>query len=638
VRARVMSLLLAAHLTLATAPAVFAADRAAPLQVDVDATEAFRGILHSRVTLAVQPGERTLVYPKWIQGEHAPSGPIGDFTGLTIRAGGRTLAWTRDPMDMFAIHVTVPAGVTKIEVALDALQNTEGRYSAGASTSSQLAIVTWNQLLVYPGNTATDAIDVAARLRVPAGWEIGTALERAGGSGDQTTFKTVSLTELVDSPVQIGAHHRHIDLSPGQTPPHAIELACDSEAGLAASPELVASWRRLVQEGGALFGARHYRRYVFLFSLSDDVAHFGLEHHESSDNRLKERALLEPELHIGSSDLLSHEYVHSWIGKYRRPEGLVRSDFQQPLETGGLWVYEGLTEYLGSVLATRSGLAPLEFSRELWAYRAATLDAEPGRAWRPLEDTAIAAQILYESPDTWGSWRRGTDFYWESALIWLEADVLIRQKSGGTRSLDDFCKRFAGPPGGTPALSPHSVDDVVQVLNDVTPYDWRGFLSSRLDSITLHAPQGGFTGGGWKLGWADTLTTAMVYREKVLENVDETFTLGIMLDKDGKLVDVLRGSPAEKAGLAPGMKLIAVNGRKYTGERLREDLRASKGKREPFTVIAEQGDFVRSYAIDWHGGARYPLLVRDPSKPDLLTEIFSPRTPVIAPEATTGHK
>jgi predicted metalloprotease with PDZ domain len=438
--------------------------------------------------------------------------------------------------------------------------------------------------------------------------------------------------------VQIGAHHRHIDLSPGQTPPHAIDLACDSEAGLAASPELVASWRRLVQEGGALFGARHYRRYDFLLSLSDDVAHFGLEHHESSDNRLKERALLEPELQVGSADLLSHEYVHSWIGKYRRPEGLVRSDFQQPLETGGLWIYEGLTEYLGGVLAARSGLAPAEFTRNLWAYRAATLDAAPGRTWRPLEDTAVDAQVLYEAPNTWESWRRGTDFYWEGALVWLEADVLIRQKSGGTRSLDDFCRRFAGAPGGSPSLSPTSLDDVVRTLGEVTPYDWRGFLASRLDSITTHAPLGGFTGGGWKLAWTDTLTDAIRAREKVRESVDETFTLGITIDRKDLLTDVLRGSPAEKAGLAPGMKLIAVNGRKYTGERLREEVRASKGKREPLTVIAEQGDFVRTYALDWHDGARYPVLVRDPSKPDLLSGILRPRTPVIPPEKTTGRR
>ena len=637
-RPRMISVLLAAGLMIATARVAFPAAGTAPLEVDVDATEAFRGILHSQVILTVQPGPLTLVYPKWIQGEHAPSGPIGDLTGLTLRAGGHPLAWTRDPLDMYAIHVTVPAGVTKLEIGLDALQDTEGRYSAGASTSSQLAIVNWNQLLVYPGDVATDAIEVGSRLRVPPGWEIGTALERAGTSGDLTTFKTVSLAELVDSPVQIGAHHRHIDLSPGGTPPHAIDLACDGEAGLAASPELVASWRRLVQEGGALFGARHYRRYDFLLSLSDDVAHFGLEHHESSDNRLKERALLDPELTVGSSDLLPHEYVHSWIGKYRRPEGLVRSDFQQPLETGMLWVYEGLTEYLGAVLATRSGIAPPEFTRELWAYRAATLDAEPGRTWRPLEDTAIAAQILYESPDTWGSWRRGTDFYSEGALIWLEADVIIRDKSGGSRSLDDFCRRFAGPPGGEPSLEPHSFDDVVRALDETTPYDWRRFFASRLDSITVRAPLDGLTGGGWRIGWVDTLTSAMRAREKVRENVDETFTLGIMLDKEGRMTDVLMGSPAARAGLAPGMKLIAVNGRRYAPERLREELRASKGRREPFTVIAEQGDFVRSYAIDWHGGARYPTLVRVTSTPDLLSKILEPRTPVIAPETSSKRR
>ncbi len=597
-----------------------------PLLLFVDATDAPRGILHARLEIPAQPGPLTLYYPKWIPGEHAPSGPIADLTGIRLRAQGRTIPWQRDPDDMYAIRCVVPGGAGRIEVELDGLQNTRGAFSAGGSTDSQLAVLSWNQLVLHPMTGSTDQLMVTPRLRLPEGWEYGTALETTGRTNGEIVFAPVSLTSLIDSPVIAGAHHRRFDLSTDRSAPVAIDLVCDGEAGLAASPEIVAAWRRLVDEAGALFGAHHYRRYNFLLTLSDDVAHFGLEHHESSDDRVPERALVDGEMQKGRSSLLPHEYVHSWIGKYRRPAGLAKPDYQKTEETDLLWVYEGLTTYLAFVLASRSGLATPEWQRGWLAEHGARLDKEPGRSWRPLEDVAISAQFLYGAPDAWSSWRRGVDFYDEGLLIWLDADVLIRRQTKGARSLDDFCKLFAGGTSGPPEVVPFTFEEVAGTLNRVVPYDWRGFLTARIDAITTRAPLGGITDGGWRIAWSDSLGEVLQTEEKQEKFVDESFSIGIYLDEEGKIADVLVGSPAALAGLAPGMKPIAINGRHFNPDRLREELRAAKNAKAPLEILAEQGDFVRAFRIDWHESPQYPVLERDRSKPDVLSEILKPLT------------
>lgn len=608
------------------------------LLLSVDATEAPRGILHARLQIPVKPGPLTLYYPKWIPGEHGPSGPIVNLAGLRIKAGDREVPWERDPADMYAFRVVAPVGADRLEVGLDALQGSKGTFSAGGSTTSELAVVNWNQLLVYPETPPPDQLTVIPSLELPAGWKYGTALETAAERDRIVRFSPVSLTTLVDSPVLAGAHHRRIDLAPGQTPPAAIDIACDGEAGLAASPELIAAWRRLINEGGALFGARHYRRYDFLLALSDHVAHFGLEHHESSDDRLHERALVDDQLRKATMWVLSHEYVHSWVGKYRQPAGLVRPDFQKPIDTELLWVYEGLTQYLGFVLAARSGLVTPEWALDWLARLAGRLDKQPGRSWRALRDTAVAAQILWGAPSAWSSWRRGVDFYDEGLLIWLEADALIRRKTGGARSLDDFCRLFAGGKSGPPEVVPHTFDDVIDGLTRVAAHNWRAFLTSRIDSVTTDAPLGGITASGWRLTRGEALTDEKKADEKAWEYVDESFSIGIALDKDGVVSDVVPGSPAAKAGMGPGVKPLAVNGRRFNVDRLREELRASKDRAAPFEIIAEQGDVVRSFSLEWRGGAVYPTLVRDESMPDLLSEILKPLTPPVAPETAAAPK
>ena len=438
----------------------------APIKLDVDATDAPRKILHARLRIPAQPGKLTLLYPKWIPGEHAPTGPITDLVGIKMSAAGRPVEWQRDAEDMFAFHLEVPQGANAVEVSLDFLlpPNANG-FSSGASATAQLLVLTWNHVVLYPKGAKAGTLQYAATLRLPNGWKFGTALPLANESANGTEFAPVSLETLVDSPVLTGAHFRTVDLSPGAKPSHSLHIAADSAAALEMKPEDEAHFRHLVAETGALFGARHYRNYHFLLTLSDHVAHFGLEHHESSDNRQPEKYLTDPDPLKLMALLLPHEMTHSWNGKYRRPAGLVTPDFHQPMKTELLWVYEGLTDYLGNVLATRCGLWTNENFREDLALSAAMLDYQAGRIWRSLADTTVAAQLLYPARPEGTAWRRSVDFYPEGDLIWLEADVLIRQKTQGRRSLDDFCKQFHGGENSPPKIIPYTLDDVLAQLN-----------------------------------------------------------------------------------------------------------------------------------------------------------------------------
>src|SRR5664279_2575326 len=461
-----------------------------PVRLRVDATDAQRRLFHVQMTMAAQTGPLTLLYPEWIPGEHGPTGPVVNLVGLKVQGAGKSIAWKRDSVNMYAFHIDVPAGVTSLDVNFDFISPPEsGGFTSGASATSELMVLNWNQLLLYPEGTQPDNLQYQATLKVPNNWRYGTALPIAKESGNEIQFQPASLTTLVDSPVSAGAHYRTIELGNDNGIPHYLHLAADSDRALEVSPEVVGHYRDLVKEAGALFGSRHYRGYHFLYTLSDHVAHFGLEHHESSDDRFDERTLIDPDIQRVSADLLSHEFVHSWNGKFRRPSGLISGShdggYDTPMQGDLLWVYEGLTEYLGEILTPRSGLWSPEDYRESLAETAAELDNKYGRTWRPLEDTAVAAQVLYEAGNDYQSLRRSVDYYPEGTLIWLEADVVIRQLSKGRKSLDDFCKLFYGAPSGPPALKPYNFDDVVAALNAVQHNDWAGFLNQRLRSTAV---------------------------------------------------------------------------------------------------------------------------------------------------------
>ncbi len=618
-------------------PALFAAlilqaqAPAPPIQLAVDATDAPHKIFHSRLTISAKPGPLTLLYPKWIPGEHGPTGPIVNLTALEFFANDQRIAWRRDDVDMFAFHCEVPPGAGAVEVSLDFLSPAAAEgFSAGSSATDKLAVVNWNQVLLYPSGYNIRDLTYQASLRLPHGWKYGTALPVARESGGTIEFAPAALSMLVDSPVLAGVYYRVLPLTPGETPSHEIDMASDSAAALEMPPPMIGEYKRLVAETGTLFGARHYRDYHFLLTLSDHVTHFGLEHHESSDDRVEERTLLDSGLRLHAAGLLPHEFVHSWNGKYRRPAGLATPDFETPMKGDLLWVYEGLTSYLGDVLTTRSGLWTPEQFREDLSNMGASLDYVPGRNWRPLEDTAVAAQILYGAPRTWYARRRGVDFYGEGVLIWLETDTVIRRQTQGRRSLDDFCRAFYGPPGGPPALKPYTFDDVVAALNDVAPYDWRSFFTSRLNRTGPRAPLGGIENSGWRIVYTETPNEFLVEPEDNDKVLDFGYSIGLRLTRDGEVSESIPGMAADLAGIEPGMKVSAVNGLKWSSDVMREALRAGKKTSEPLELLVSNEGYYSTYRLNYHGGERYPHLERDSTKPDLLTEIIAPHASAAA--------
>jgi predicted metalloprotease with PDZ domain len=609
---------------------VHAQTKAGPIRLVVDASQAAQKILHTHLEIPVSPGPLTLYYPEWIPGEHMPDGPIIEVAGLKFSGAGKTIPWRRDLVEMFSIHLTVPAGVTSLIADFDFLLSAPATgYSAGASATNSLALLSWNQVLLYPKGFNIRDVTFTPSLKLPDGWKYGTALPGAKRNGDMIDFSPVALNTLVDSPVIAGKYFREIELTPGQNPAHFMDIAADSEAALAMSPETQTHFHQLVAEAGALFGSRHYRDYHFLLSLSDDVAHFGLEHHESSDDRTAERSLIDEAELIVFAGLLPHEFVHSWNGKYRRPEGLATPDYQQPMKDDLLWVYEGLTEYLGSVLTVRSGLLTKDQGMDELAELVATYEHRPGRDWRPLQDTADAAPFLYNATEDWSNWRRGTDFYEEGELLWLDVDETLRGLTKDQKSMNDFCRIFHGGPGGAPALKTYTFEDVVATLNSLAPYDWAGFLRARLDGTSTKTPIEAVENGGWKLAYTEESNATEEIESMLEKRLNLTFTVGMVISDDGTVSDVIHGAPAYNAGIGPGMKIIAVNGKQYSPDEMRQAVEVSKSSTTPIQVIVANGAQFQTRSIDYHGGLRCPHLVRDASRPNYLGEILKPMAPAI---------
>ncbi len=597
---------------------------AAPnIALSVDASDAPRKIFHAQLHIPAQPGTLNLYYPKWIPGEHGPTGPITDLTGLKFTASGKPLKWRRDLLDGFTFHVEVPPGENEVVANLDyaSPSSGEGEYTAGLAATEKLYIVNWNTLLLYPAGFPSDQLTYTAALHLPTGWKFGTSLHVSSQAGSDIHFAPVSLTMLVDGPVLTGEYLKAVPLST-ENPSAEIDVAADSAAALDAPEEVWEHYRNLVKQAGLLFGARHYTDYHFLLTLSDHVAHFGLEHHESNDSRLEERSLIEEDGRKLSAGLLSHEYVHSWNGKYRRPADLATPDYEQPMQTDLLWVYEGLTSYLGDVLAARSAERTPALARDALAQIAADIDHRSGRVWRNLQDTADGVPSMQNAPRSWDDYRRGLDYYDEDVLNWLWADVIIRQQTKGTKSLDDFCKLFHGAPSTGPMVKPYTFDDIVNALNQIAPYDWRGFWTERLTNYGPGGPLGGVEGSGWKLVYDETPSELDRADDHDGKSLDAHYSVGLLAGSDGMIRDTVEGMIAAKAGLGPGMKIVAVNGRKFSSDGWRDAIHAAKSSSSPIELIIENTDYFRVVKLDYHGGEKFPHLVRDEAKPDLLTEIY----------------
>ena len=599
---------------------------ASPIMLHVDLTDAPRRLLHSHLEIPVSAGPLTLEYPQWIPGDHRPTGPIDNLAGIRVRANGQDLPWRRDDVDMYGFHVEVPPGVSRLEVSLDFLATPGDTGSdEDAGTSANMTVLEWNSVVLYPAHKPVAQIPVVASLTIPPDWKLGTALTITGQKGAETSFAQVSVEQLVDSPVITGKYFREIPLASEITPKHYLDVAGDAASDIDLKPEYLAAVNQLVREAGALFQSRHYETYHFLLSLSDVVREEGLEHHQSSDNGIEKDGVSEAKLAMLNADLLPHEFTHSWNGKYRRPVGLATPDYATPQKGDLLWVYEGMTQYWGNVLSARSAFWTPEVYREALAWSAARLDAKPGRTWRNLEDTAIASQILRGNHAYWGNWRRSQDYYQEGELIWLDADTTIRQLTHGQKSLNDFCVKFLAVGGNTPpTVVPYNFDEIVADLNAVAPYDWRTFLTERLNSHAAHAPLGGIDHGGYRLIYGTEPTSfeeAYLYKMK---EVDAWFSAGLMVSDTGNIDDVRMDSPAFQAGLGPGTKLVAVNGHGYTADVLKQAIRGAKGTTGPIELIVSNDNEFRTVGLDYHDGEKYPRLERVQGTPDLLDEIIKP--------------
>lgn len=600
------------------------------MRLHVDARDVDRRIFHATQMLAVRPGPLVLYYPRWIPGAHSPVGPISQLTGLQMRAGGRPLAWKRNTLDMHAFHVDIPAGATELALEFQYVSPVDGKAGRVVSTPDMLGLQ-WNTVLLYPAGHAAERIQVQPAITLPDGWSHGTALEAASRDGATVQFKPVSVETLVDSPLFAGRHYRRIDLDPGARdagrPPVALHIVADRAKQLEATPEQVDAHRKLVTQADKLFGARHYRHYEFLLALSDNFGGIGLEHHQSSENGVKPGYFAEWDKSSVGRDLLPHEYVHSWNGKFRRPADLWTPNFNTPAQNSLLWVYEGQTHFWGKVLAARSGLMPRADVLDELAATAAWLDARQGRRWRNLQDTTnepiLSSRRWHHD---WRSWQRSVDYYDEATLIWIEADMLIREASGGTRSMDDFARAFFGVEPGRVAPLTYRFDDLVRELNKVQPHDWAAFLRERLDGHGPGAPLQGLARGGWRLAWSEKPSDYYKASEERRKVADFSHSLGFDVENDGdKLANVGWDSPAFRAGLTAGATLLAVNGRSYKAALLKEAITDANASGAPIELLVKSGDRYRTVRIDYRDGLRYPKLERIDGTPDRLSELLAPR-------------
>jgi len=613
------------------------------LQLEVDASDLDHRVQQVRLTVPVKrPGERlTLLYPRWLPGTHSASGDVNQLAGLIVRAGGKTLAWERDTVDAHAFHVDVPSGVKQLQLEYQHLSPVN-RSNGRVAVSPAIVGVQWNQVMLYPAGHYASAIQVQARLKLPAGWQQGSALRGLDGKPTQpgtdgwVRYAPASLETLVDSPVFAGRHFKRLELDePGTPNPVALNMVADEAEQLEATPEQVQAHRDLVTQAHKLFGARHFRQYDFLFAQSREFGGIGLEHQESSENGVRPGYFKDWDKRQGSRELLPHEFVHSWNGKFRRPADLWTPQYNLPMRNSLLWLYEGQTQFWGHVLAARSGLSTPEQSRDRLANTIAWLDARAGRLWRNLQDTTNEGTMGARGRGKdWGDWQRGADYYDEATLIWLDADTLIREKTAERQSMDDFARAFFGTPHASAAdgaVQPltYRFDDIVATLNTVASNDWAAFLRQRLDRTGTGAPLDGLARSGWKLVWRETESKFARGSggggDDAERSQDLSWSLGVRVAADGKLDAVAWDSPAFKAGLAPGMQIVAVQMASYKPERLAAAITANKDGKQPVALLVKQGELYRQVSIDWRGGLRYPALERIAGTPDRLGSLYAPR-------------
>ncbi|MDQ2872893.1 MAG: M61 family peptidase [Candidatus Eremiobacteraeota bacterium] len=590
------------------------------MTVVLDARLAPRGLMKSHLTIPVKPGPFTLVYPKWIPGEHGPTGPLNDLVALRVAGDGRAITWNRDKIDMYAFHIDVPHGVSTIDVDFDVALNAPGDTMA----TKNVAIVNWNRDVLYQAETNSHEVFVKPSVILPHGWSYGTALPGAKQSGDRIDFSQVPLNMLVDSPLDMGRFSKHVKLWQQGSAVDMLDLFADKPQDLDISAKVLGEYKHMPGEAFALYGGRHWNVYHSLITLSDAIGFQGIEHHQSSDDRAPDDFLTNPQEAIAGGDLATHEFSHSWNGKYRRPADLTTPNFQVPMQTDLLWVYEGMNQYLGDLLSFRTGIRQPKTYPDYLASIYAEMDSEPGRHTTPIIDTTTAAPYLYQARGEYSSLRRTAgDFYTEGELIWLDADTIIRAGTGGKKSLDDFLHAYAGGTSG-PITVTYTRADVERLLGEVYPYDWHGFFERYVYQISEHPPTDMIARSGYSLVYNATPNPFMEVEAGLSHGVDDWYSLGIRVSGNGTIRDVREGSPAWSAGMAPGMKITAVNEQEWSADTLEYAIKQAQHSSAAIDLLVDDGGFFGTHRVNYHGGLKYPHLVRIKSKPDMLAKIMAP--------------
>ncbi len=595
------------------------------LKVSVDATDIARRIFRVRETVPAQPGPLTLLYPQWLPGNHSPSGPIDKLAGLKVSANGKALKWTRDPLNVYAFHVDVPQGASSVEVEFEVLSPQDARQGRVVMTPEMLNLQ-WNTVTLYPAGYYASRIQAESSVKFPAGWQFGTALEQASRDGDTVNFKPIKFDDLVDSPIYAGKYFKRVDLDPGAKTLVHLNIVADDPKFLEIKPEQLKVHQNLVQQMYKMYGAHHYDHYDFLFSLSDKMSGNGLEHHRSSENGVGTGYFTEWDKNVLARDLLPHEFNHSWDGKYRRGADLSTPNFNVPMQDSLLWVYEGQTQFWGYVMAARSGLWKQDEAHDMLSAVAANYDkGRPGlQQWRNIQDTTNDPIIAQRRPLPYRNYQMSEDYYSGGQMIWLDVDGKLRDLSGNKKSIDDFGKAFFGMKNGEWDVNTYTFEDVVKTLNGIQPYDWASYLRERLDG---HGPiTGGIEASGWKVVYNDKPSAAMKAAEARFGGANLVYSLGVTLGKGGDIMDVLWDGPAFKAGLSPGMKLIAVNGKEFSSDAIKDAVTAAaKDKNQPVELLVKNFDQYQTLRIDYHDGLKYPHLERIAGKPDRLSELLKAR-------------
>ena len=591
----------------------------------VDATDLDRRIIviHERIPVA-GPGPMTLLYPQWLPGKHSPHGPIDKVAGLVIHAGTTRIEWTRDPVDVYAFHFDVPAGAAAIDVDFQFVSPTDGKQGRVVITPNMLNLE-FDQTTLYPAGYFTRNIPVSATVRFPEGWKVATALRPVTGApAGETTFATVPFETLVDSPIFAGRYVRSIPLDTSARPV-TLNVVADRPDLLAATDAQIAPHAKLVREAVALFGSKHFDHYDFLLALSDKQGGIGLEHHRSSENGSVPTYFTEWDKNPNTRNLLPHEFSHSWDGKFRRGADSWTPNYNVPMRNSLLWVYEGGTQYFGTILGARSGMWTAQQTLDVLAADAAIYDAVVGRSWKRLIDTTNDPITAERAPEPWRNWQRSEDYYTEGLLIWLDADTLIRERSGDKRSLDDFAHRFFGVNDGSWTELSYTFGDVVAALNATEPYDWAKFLNDRLTSHGPGAPLDGLARGGYRLVYTDKQSDIAKAGEAAGKRTDLNYSLGLSVGNDAVITTVMWDGPAFKAGLTVGATIIAVNGDAFDGDGLKRAVTAARTG-APVELIVKTADHFRNVRIAWTGGLRYPHLERTSNGPARIDAILAAHT------------